>query len=80
MFQFLNQLREPYRGRGIGCYPDQSAALFKLPFELFPVALLIHDGTHFLSMRRWDCSITETVDSDVPMSRWVQILPSIGHD
>jgi hypothetical protein len=45
MFQFLNQFREPYRGRGIGCSPHQSAAQFKLPFELFPVTLLIHDGT-----------------------------------
>jgi hypothetical protein len=45
--------------RRIGCCPRQSAALFELPFELFSVALLIHDGT-LLFMRRRNRSITET--------------------
>jgi hypothetical protein len=45
MFQFLDQLRKPYRGRRIGCCSRQSPALLELPFELFSVALLIHDGT-----------------------------------
>ena len=45
MFQFLDQLREPCRGHGVECCPNQSAALFKLPFELLSVTLLIHDGT-----------------------------------
>jgi hypothetical protein len=59
MFQFLDQLGKPYRSCGIGCCPRQSSALFELPFELFSVALLIHDGT-LLFMRRRTHPITET--------------------
>ena len=59
MFQFLDQLRKPYRSRRIRCCPPQSAALLELPFELFAVTLLIHDGT-LLFMRRRNRSITET--------------------
>jgi hypothetical protein len=56
----LDQLRKPYRSRRIRCCPRQSAALFELPFELFSVALLIHDGT-LLFMRRRNRSITEII-------------------
>jgi hypothetical protein len=59
MFQFLDQLGKPYRSCGIGCCPRQPSALFELPFELFSVALLIHDGT-LLFMRRPTHPITET--------------------
>jgi hypothetical protein len=48
VFQFVNQLRKPYRGRGVTCSHHQSATQFKLPFELFTITLLIHDGTLLL--------------------------------
>jgi hypothetical protein len=59
VFQFVNQLREPYRGRGVTCSHHQSATQFKLPFELFSITLLIYDGTLLLYSMAY--SIADTV-------------------
>lgn len=47
----LGSARKSYRSRRIRCGSRQSAAQVELPFELFSVALLFHDGT-LLTMRR----------------------------